>query len=484
MPSSIIFFAIQFISMLAFGLLSLQQYRRSHQALFVAQSSLSEHHHPLDAVQSFNEKVGRIANQFSARSRMLYLGALGGLFIWGLYASYSSGESPIPILAVGLAYYFAFTLGRRIAGDARYVILMATIFFQATATFFPVTPEPKASHKDLLLSLLLMTLPTVFIWEMVALLFLQPEPTPYLFLALLAALVLPATARFVYVSLRNRSDANLRPIPSTSWAQLEERIRHWADLAHIQVTCIRVGRYLLGQDPGITSTSAGKTHHIRLGLSENYLHLSEWRKPDGLLALNFGWQIKRVLSMIKLRRTLLTIRAASLGVLAVSLILFFDEQVRFFSLRAFSLPELQNLTIWGFVPVSLLFGVIVAAPLISAVFLLISLTWLPLINVRKRCFEADRFAVQLTGDPLGIMVSLHTINIINGWSLTAKYGDGRPSIEERLKFLDQMRREGIAHAPYADLPVPARVPARLGTMPLSTSFEQAIPPAPVPPLPA
>ncbi|MBO0793236.1 MAG: hypothetical protein J2P36_20120, partial [Ktedonobacteraceae bacterium] len=101
---------------------------------------------------------------------------------------------------------------------------------------------------------------------------------------------------------------------------------------------------------------------------------------------------------------------------------------------------------------------------------------------KRRQFSIDDFAANLTGDPIAIMVALHTICALNGIPLNYK-GSRQPAVARRLAYLDQLARADGPRAPQAGLLVPSSIPARFGPYTLSAPFNEATPPEPVPAAP-
>jgi hypothetical protein len=87
----------------------------------------------------------------------------------------------------------------------------------------------------------------------------------------------------------------------------------------------------------------------------------------------------------------------------------------------------------------------------------------------------ERFAAGLTGDPLAIMVALHTLLAIHM---------APPSrASQRLNLLEQLRGQPGHWAPWADNPVPSAIPLVWNGHTLTAPLESAPPPAPVPTAP-
>jgi hypothetical protein len=91
----------------------------------------------------------------------------------------------------------------------------------------------------------------------------------------------------------------------------------------------------------------------------------------------------------------------------------------------------------------------------------------------------DRYAAELTGDPLALLVALNTLAALNALAPDKRPGDF-PNIVERVRALDAIIHEPGPRAPWATRPVPSVVPVSLGPYPVTVPLGAAPPPADVP----
>ena len=126
-------------------------------------------------------------------------------------------------------------------------------------------------------------------------------------------------------------------------------------------------------------------------------------------------------------------------------------------------------------------GLVLAIVTINTVGVFIGLLALISIFVLLRIFrrrmitryiEADRLVVDVTGDPVALLVALHTLVFFNPRV--------KASVMLRINSLEKLMQGPGPRAPWASKPVSSVVPVVRGPYPFTVPLEQATAPEPVP----
>ncbi len=291
-------------------------------------------------------------------------------------------------------------------------------------------------------------LPLLLYFEMLGtiILFGSNAYVSLLLLLLVAAIVIGVAAVFalpIYTAT-----ASLQPIEQTQWAALAPRIAAWAHLAGVEFASVQVQQDLVGM---VNIRSLG-VRRPTLIISETLLRYTEWRQQDALIAIALG-VVRKHLYRNNLLRSFFLLAAAAVFIIALSFILSL-------SVASFT---------WIFL-VLILYLLLLGVRIGSRRFL------------QTSYFGVDRIAALLTGDPLAVMVALHTINTLNG--MPAMQGSVLvPAVGRRLLKLDELVRQPWQRAPQAAALVPACAPMSFGPYYLTVSLDQATKPDPVPSVP-
>ncbi len=299
----------------------------------------------------------------------------------------------------------------------------------------------------------LLSLPPLVLVESIAVLWLLNLPVWLLgiFVPLLLAVTLMSWSR------RYRWLFRSRPIEETEWSALSPRIQAWARLAKFPYHKTRV---TASQTIGVRDGNVGGLFHRTLYISDTLLRNTDWRQQDAFVAYLFAWNRRR--------RLMLTFSlGASLGFLSAALV---------------GLVVISSLEVVA--PAAAAIGAIGLVALVALLLLVRVLTFVRFYQGNNRLpFYCDRSAADLTGDPMAVMVLLHTINQITGGSLGVAnpyyMRSGNTLLLQRMGQLDGFMRQPWPRAPWAYLPVPAMAPVYLGPMLLTIPYQPSAP-APVP----
>ncbi len=275
-----------------------------------------------------------------------------------------------------------------------------------------------------------------------------------LWLAVPAALLWYAPNRVFAVRLQ----AWLHPTESierTRWAALEPRIRGWGERASMPISSIRIQR---------TSRVGSSLNHIAgsrqrtLFLTDLFLENSEWRQQDALVCLALGVARQRG------RLLLLPLMSMLYSALIVAVVVAVFGDVVIPGRLSLALPGAPSLSL-----VDLFFGPVLALLLAGIALALYAY----LISLRSRLMlDADRYSATLTGDPLALIVLLHTSIALDGDSRQRRQL-WRPRTEERVAALDALMRQPGPRAPWSTMPVPAIAPVMLGPYTLTVPLASA-----------
>jgi hypothetical protein len=180
-------------------------------------------------------------------------------------------------------------------------------------------------------------------------------------------------------------------------------------------------------------------------LSESFLRSSEWRQQDAAVAIAIGLTRKHILRS----------RSIYSGLVIATSVLFLSALLLTTSLA----NSLSTDTYAIFLFVFAFYFFLRLIQRYSRRFL------------RAKYFDVDRVAAHLTGDPVGVMVGLHTFNVLNGVPATLR-STNVPSINERISVLDALVRTPWPRAPYAAEPIPSIAPVTIGQYMLTVPFSQ------------
>ncbi len=257
-----------------------------------------------------------------------------------------------------------------------------------------------------------------------------------------------------------------RPMEQTDWVALAPRIREWARLAGVQVGAVRVhaGGWL-GISDGVVR---GRRRPV-LSLSERFLANSDWRQQDALVA--------HLLGLARERAKRPAVALAWTVVEVICLVVIAGDRL------VFTQGWLEWLIGFNWAPLALA-GDLVVLPVAFLVFAYSVL--------RHRLFgrtgwwqqtlAADHFAVQLTGDPLALAVTLHTLYALRRGPVVAFF-DGlarNPTLTlERFGQLNQLLSQPGGRS-WPTEPVPAIAAVRASLPDQTIALERAPAPAPVP----
>ena len=248
------------------------------------------------------------------------------------------------------------------------------------------------------------------------------------------------------------------PIERTQWAELAPRMQEWARLAGTQLDAVYVQQTArLG-----TANVVGYGRRRRsINVSDKLLASTDWRQQDALIALGL-YPIGSRLARLQLIRMV--------PVVAALLLVF----------GATALPGLLGQTTIALSGGGLVLFLLLPTCLAVLLFAFILYNAVTSRNrLRGLFFAADRFAVDLTGDPMALMVALNTVAALNGLAQDRRFAY-YPSTAERVAALDGLMRQPGPRAPWAYAPVPAVAPVWQGPYSLTVPLQAAPPPAPVP----
>jgi hypothetical protein len=297
-----------------------------------------------------------------------------------------------------------------------------------------------------------------FILLEVAAVVARADLTSAIIILLVGVVVLIAARRLLAPRLQHWYVPAL-PIERTQWAGLAPRMQEWARLAGIQLGAV----YVQQTERLGTANVVGYGRRRRsINVSDKLLASTDWRQQDALIALGL-YPLNSLLARVQLIRMV--------PLVAVVLLLFALVNVP----GLLGQPS-TDLSGGGFMVFLLL-------PVCLAGVLLIGSSIYNMVTSRKRLrglfFAADRFAVELTGDPMALMVVLNTVAALNGLAPDRRIAY-YPSTAERVAALDGLMRQPGPRAPWAYAPVPAVAPVWQGPYSLTVPLQAAPPPGPVP----
>jgi len=236
-----------------------------------------------------------------------------------------------------------------------------------------------------------------------------------------------------------------RPIERTDWAALAPRIAGWASRAGVRIGFTRV---LASRDAGTAGATFLGVGRPTLFLGDNVLAATDWRQRDALAAVLLG--LARRSGDIAIAKIIWAVMETSVLAALVRALAFFDT----------SDPA----------AVTLIAPLAVASLTAAATLYLIGRLSVG-YSFQLFAQRADRYAAELTGDPLAVLVALHTLGELRG----------QPgAMSARIQRLDTLRQRSGPWAPWADLPVPSAITFVLAGRTLTAPLDSAPPPAPVP----
>ncbi len=238
------------------------------------------------------------------------------------------------------------------------------------------------------------------------------------------------------------------PIEQTAWADLEPRIRAWAAYAGVRIGSIEV---LDTNQFGASLAGEAGWGLPTVYFSENVLGGADWRQQDALTAI--------VLGLVRYRagvRLLKSLYALGEGIALAAL---------FVGMAVAESNDLSSFLLFALTAV------------VTSIFVSRHILWRLFAGYKTAHYASlqERFAAGLTGDPLAMIVALHTLYELAFVPL--------PLHSDRLKLLNQLRGQPGHWAPWADLPVPSAIPFTIDGQTLTAPLESAPPPPPVPTAP-
>lgn len=249
------------------------------------------------------------------------------------------------------------------------------------------------------------------------------------------------------------------PIERTQWAGLASHMQEWARLAGTRLDAV----YVQQSERLGTANIVGYGRRRRsINISDKLLASTDWRQQDALIALGL-YPIGSRLARMQLVRM----------VPPLVLLLLIFSVIYLPGLLGQTTTDLSGggaFLLFVLLPTCLvlpLFGVGIYNAVTSR------------NRLRGLFFAADRFAVELTGDPLALMVALNTVAALNGLAPDRRIAY-YPSTAERVATLDGLMRQPGPRAPWAYAPVPAVAPVWQGPYCLTVPLQAAPPPGPVP----
>lgn len=253
------------------------------------------------------------------------------------------------------------------------------------------------------------------------------------------------------------------PLEQSAWVALASRTRDWARLASVDLEDVRV-RYAARLRLADGAVRGWK--RPTLYLSDLFLANSDWRQQDALVA--------QLLGMARQRASAPLAAVAGPAIDAVC-IAFIVGSGLVNGLLGFFL--LQNLRLLLIVAVSTL----ILLP-VASIYLIYSTlrrrvfgrtTW------RKQTLASDRFAMDLTGDPLALAIALHTVTHLSTAPRWLR-ATNDALMADRFAIIEQVLNRPGPRAPWANQPVPSIVAVAGGSFALTIPLTRASSPAPVP----
>jgi hypothetical protein len=236
-----------------------------------------------------------------------------------------------------------------------------------------------------------------------------------------------------------------RPIERTDWAALAPRIAGWASRAGVRIGSIQV---LANRDTGTAGAGFMGVGKPTLCLGDNVLAATEWRQQDAVVAVLLG--LARRSGDIAIAKIIWAVMETSVLAALVRTLAFFNTS--------------DPAAVASLAPIAVVSLTAAATLYLIGRFSVGN----PLPRFARR---ADCYAAELIGDPLAVLVALHTMGELRGQS---------GAMSARIQRLDALRQRPGPWAPWADLPVPSAVPFVLDGRTLTTPLDSAQPPAPVP----
>ncbi|MBO0778977.1 MAG: hypothetical protein J2P37_09150 [Ktedonobacteraceae bacterium] len=452
----IIFFGLQVGLALIVNIVALPAFYGLRRALQEEIRLLPTRSNPQEAARFFSARRTR---QILRLNRALLLtlivvmaAAILPTLVPNILNPFTAPDAALTSLQIIIIAFYASLIGYIYGIDLLNTRIFVTIYAEAGRAFEVSSLGREEITAQRRRRFLFLIAPSLLCFEVAGLLYilLGNQPLTPVFILLLT--FLPIAVLYIFFSRqRLRLNLFLTPIEQTEWAPLQERIQAWARLAGTQFRSIEIWRELIGMSNALVVGRSRPT----LILSEHLLRNTEWRQQDALTAMMLGTFRRRRTSFLLLRILLIVLLVAFVAGLIVLVELPTTE------------PG-QIMLIW----------LVVVSLILLALIVQLSIRR---INKRRQ-FSIDDFAANLTGDPIAIMVALHTICALNGIPLNYK-GSRQPAVARRLAYLDQLARADGPRAPQAGLLVPSSVPARFGPYTLSAPFNEATPPEPVPAAP-
>ena len=234
--------------------------------------------------------------------------------------------------------------------------------------------------------------------------------------------------------------ARVEPLEQTQWATLEPRIRQFAEREDVEIGNIYVQSIMR---VGSASPLIYGLRHPTLLLSDILLKNTEWRQQDALIAI--------MLSLIK-RRIPLINTLLNLVLTAILWSGFVASSAVIASLDAPVLPATAMKVLVGVYVLFVIFCIV------------------KVMQMRKQSSRL-RYAMNLTGDPLAVLVAAHTSGLLTTVSASRYTWQSKP-----MRSLEQLAHQVRPLVPWANRPVPSLAPLDPGSVTLTISLEQAPPP--------
>jgi hypothetical protein len=288
----------------------------------------------------------------------------------------------------------------------------------------------------------------------------------------------------------------LTPLAATPWTAVGARAQAWAQLLGVPLPPLLV---MNGTPAGVAGGWLLGAFRPVLVMSEDFLAHSDWRQQDSVIVL-----------VLSRRRSSKPIRDL-LSHLVKALVWFLFLVSGLFIVKACTL-------------VTALLRTLLADPQERAPGLIVCLVGMGILVLllvrlrrglkarssspqqrlttsqrqhREEGLERDRVTIQTTGDPLALVIALHTIyslvsapidwqrplNVLGLLHARQASAPAIPMLTERLQAVERWMRQPGPRAPWADDPVPADMLVELDSHVVTIPLEEATPPAPVPALP-
>lgn len=326
------------------------------------------------------------------------------------------------------------------------------------------TMTPARSVRRSSFRLLALYLPLLAIVVVVTLAVQQPDalvqfPRPEIALVVIGAGVF--SGRWLRARL-----APARPMEQTDWVALAPRIREWARLAGVELgaVCVHTGGWL-----GIADGVVRGARHPVLSLSERFLANTDWRQQDALAAHLLGTACERA-KRPAVALAWPVVEAACLVVIVGNGLLLTQGWLEW--LVGFRWAPLALVGVLALLPVAFL---VLAYSVLRHRLLGPTVRW-------RQTLAADRFAVQLTGDPLALAVALHTLAALSRGPVASFFAGLARSHAlslERFEQLNRLLRQPGARS-WAAAPVPAIAAVQAILPDLTIALDRAPAPEPVP----